>query len=282
MQLAFSFPIQGPTLDQQIITNRLRARLNLWEFFSLSFCIAFVGIFIWLIKTQNEYPADFQYYMEKEVSSVYFFYGYWILPYFKILQLLHYTVAYGLFSMINIIGAFFSLRVFGGKPYFVLLSYQLLTSLYYGQIAGIIAGGLALCWWGIAQKNWGLAGLGLLIASTKYQVGLLGLILIWYSGISWKDFLKILVVPIFVGLITLVIYPLWPLEILKKLSMFSFIHLGITLWVYIGGWALLFWLPAFLLPLTKQQRFFTLFTLTTFATPYFQHIDLITCHSLIF
>ncbi len=279
MQSFRSFSLQGPTQDAAIIRQRVWRRLGRWEFFGLAFCLAFVGIFLWLITVGGGYPVDFETYMEKGISPR-IFYGYWIVPFFDLLKNLPFLTAYGIFSVVNLAGAFFALRVFGGKSYFVLLSYQLLTSIYYGQITGIVVGGLGLCWWGITQKKWDLAGLGLLIAATKYQVGLLALIFIWYSGISWKTFLRMLVVPVGIGLISMVVYPLWPLEIIQKLSMFSYIHLGITAWIYIGAWALLLWLPAVLLPLNRDQRFFSLFVLVTFATPYFQHIDLISLFSM--
>ena len=85
-----------------------------------------------------------------------------------------------------------------------------------------------------------------------------------------------MIVPIIIGVLSMIVYPLWPLEMLHKLSGFSFINLGVTLWLYIGAWSLLFWIPALLLPLDKPRRFLALFCLVTFATPYFQHVDLLT------
>jgi hypothetical protein len=271
--------IQGPGLDVEKMDQRLKARLSLVELFGISFCLAFVGIFIWLISIGRGYPPDFGYYVGNGIASN-FYYGYWILPFFALFKLLPFTTAYGLFCCLIIFSLFFTVRVFGGKPVFVLLSYQILSSMFYGQIAGLLAGGLALCWWGIAHKKWGLAGLGFLFAATKYQVGVFGLILIWYSGISWRDFFKTMLVPVGGGLISLILYPLWPLEIIRKFTSVSYTQLGfdlgITFWIYIGVWSLLFWLPGIFLPINKKQRFFAWLSLVTFATPYFQHIDLLT------
>jgi len=261
--------------DPKAMDERLRAPLGLWELFGITFCMTLVGIFIWLINIKAGYPVDFLVFMSKGISPE-IFYGYWILPVFSLLKLLPFQIAYSIWCLVNILCLVYTVRVFGGKAMLVLISYQFFTSLYYGNISGILAGGLALCWWGLSHRAWNVAGLGLLIAMTKYQVGLLGLILIWYAAISWREFFRLMLVPLFIGLLSVIIYPYWPITMLHKLSGFSFMNLGITLWIYIGAWCLIFWIPALLLPLKKPARFLALFCLISFATPYFQHIDLLT------
>lgn len=258
---------------------RLRKKLSLGEFFGLLFAFFLVGIFIWLMQTGDSYPADLKIYLTGP-SSPMFYYGYWIIPLFDLLNLLPFPVAYAIWSAINILGVLFAGRVFGGRPFLALFSYNLLSTLYYGQISGFLTGALALLWWGIAHRKWGLAGLGFLLALTKYQVGLvLGLLLIWYGLRSWREFLKLAILPAAVGLTSLVIYPGWPFDILEKISKFPYTHLGITFWNHIGAWSLLFWLPAIALPLTKPQRFLAFFSLSTFAVPYFLQFDLLTLFS---
>ena len=190
-------------------------------------------------------------------------------------------MAYFTWCSINIFSVLFAVRVFNGKPLFVLAGYQMLSIIYYGQISGLLAGGLALFWWGMLHRRWNLAGLGWLLAITKFQVGLsLGLILLWYANLKWREIIQLLITPMVVGLISMVLYGLWPLELIQKISSFSYIHLGITFWNYIGPWALLFWLPAFTFPLSRSSRFLALFSLSSFAVPYFLQIDLITLFSL--
>jgi hypothetical protein len=47
-----------------------------------------------------------------------------------------------------------------------------------------------------------------LVALTKYQVGLtLGLLMLWYAGITWRNFPRLLVVPVGIGIISLIVYP---------------------------------------------------------------------------
>lgn len=269
-----NFP--GLESDPAVISNRLHRRLSRGEFFGLALALAFTGIFLWLMKIGAGGPADLQVYLAGRDSPM-FYYGYWSLPLFTALNHLPLTLAYVLWSLLNLLGIWFAVRVFGGRPIYVLAGYQVLNILYYGQISGLLTGGLALLWWGLVRRKWGLAGLGLLLAVTKYQVGvMLGLILIWYGVQHWRDFLRILVVPLLVGLTTLAVYPQWLVEFLGRLSTFPFSHLGITFWNFIGPWALIFWLPAFLLPLSRHQRLLALVSLSAFAVPYFLQVDLIT------
>jgi hypothetical protein len=264
-------------LNPDAMDQRLKQRLSRFEFLGVVTCLAFVGIFIWVFRIIRGYPADFGGVYLVGRTSPGFYYGYWILPLFSFFKILPLEISYAAWSLLTILSLLFASRVFGGKPFLVLLSYQALSILFYGQISGILTGGLALCWWGIAHRRWNIAGLGLLIAVTKFQVGvLLGVILIWYAGVSWHHFLRMLVVPFVIGLISLFLYPLWPLEVLYKLFTFPYMHLGITFWNYIGAWSLLFWIPALLLPLSKPERFLSIFSLSTFAVPYFLQFDLIT------
>jgi hypothetical protein len=267
-------------LDPVAMDARLKQRVSPWEVFGLLFGCAWVGMFIWFFSLQGWYPEDLKIYLAGRASPG-FFYGYWSLPVFELLRLLPPELAYAIWALANILGCFYAVRVFGGKPLLVLLSYSLISLLYYGQIGGILAGGLALCWWGVAHRKWDWAGLGFLIALTKYQVGLtLGLLMLWYAGITWRNFARLLLVPLVVGIISLIVYPLWPFEVLRKMVGFPYIDLGITFWILIGPWTLLFWIPALVLPLSKPERFLALFALFTFAVPYFLQFDLVTLFAM--
>ena len=115
-------------------------------------------------------PADLQVYLAGRASPM-FYYAYWSLPLFNVLNRLPLPTAFAAWSVLNLLCAWFAVRVFGGKPILVLGSYQMLNILYYGQISGVLAGGLALLWWGILHRKWGAAGFGLLLALTKYPGG---------------------------------------------------------------------------------------------------------------
>jgi hypothetical protein len=261
--------------DPSEMDRRLRARIQPWELFGVLLCCAMVGIYLWLMSIQMGAPVDFMGYVGVEAQSGLYYSG-WIRPVFALLGQLPLSVAYTIFCAINILCAFFTVRVFGGKPLFVLASFQMLSSLYYGNMSAMIAGGISLCWWGLAHKRWYLAGLGIVIATSKLQVGgLWCLLLIWYAAVTWRQFARILVVPAIAGVLSLVLYPMWLLNFLRNLSVFPYVHLGITLWIYVGAWALLLWVPALLLPMGRKERFFALIATFALAIPYYQHSDLL-------
>ena len=180
-------------------------------------------------------------------------------------------------AVINILGVFFAVRVFNGKALIAVISYQMFYSLIYGNITGLIIGGLALCWWGLANRKWYIAGLGIALASAKFQTGITGsLILLLMAEISWKDRFRVMVVPVLIWLMSLVVYPGWPLQLLDNIINHPPDNLGsISLWRWIGPWALLLWLPPILLQLEPRQQFISLVAVMGLALPYFQQTDLL-------
>jgi hypothetical protein len=265
------------------MNERLRQRLTLEELFALGVAFGMVGIFIWQQPNLSFAYIDFKIYLGTafgrfSYQNLYFYYGYWLLPIFVLLAKLPLNVAYGLWCSINILGIFFAVRVFGGKPLVALLSYQMFYNLIYGNIAGLIVGGLALCWWGLVNHKWDIAGLGIALASAKYQTGLTGILLLFLAApdISWKDRARVMVVPVLIWIASLVIYPGWPLQALDIILHHPPNELGsISLWRWLGPWALLFWLPPLLLDLDPQRRFIALVAAMGLALPYFQQGDLL-------
>jgi hypothetical protein len=274
-QLNFVTKYLNISLDPVEMDRRLHARISRSELFGVAFCFSLIGIFVWLMQIRMGYPVDFQVYMESEATSG-LYYSATIKPFFSLLSLLPFTTAYVVLCVINVLCTLYAVRVMGGNPLFALVGFQLLSILYYGNMSAIIIGGIALCWWGLAHQRWNAAGLGLLIALSKYHVGLFWCFpMIWYAAVSWRDFMRILVVPAVIGAISLVVYPLWPIKVLSGLSTFSLVHLGITLWIYIGAWGLLLWIPGLLLPMSRKERFFSILALAPLTLPYYQHIDLL-------
>lgn len=269
-----NIPFDAPAMD-----TRLRARLTLGEVFALALALGIVGIFLWQQSVVSYDPYfDYRNYLKTAQGDFsYYYYGYWLVPLFEMLAYLPLPVGYAVWCVINILGVFFAARVFGGNAVWVVLSYQLFYSLFQGQIAGVIVGGLALGWWGLAHRRWDWAGLGLLVAGTKYQLGLTGgLILLGLAEISWRERLRVLILPtVLVGL-SLLVYPLWPLQALATLQTNPPWNEGsLALWRWLGPWALVFWLPPLLLPLPRQRRFIALAAASALALPYFQQTDLL-------
>ncbi len=265
------------TFDAALMDARLRARLTLGEVFALALSI--VGIFLWQQSVVPYEPYfDYRNYLKTAYGDFsYYYYGYWLVPLFKLLAYLPLPISYALWCVINILGVFFAARIFGGNVMLALLSYQLFYSLFQGQIVGVIVGGLALGGWGLAHRRWTVAGLGLLVAGTKYQLGITGgLILLDLAEISWRERLRVLIMPTAIVILSLVVYPLWPLQALATLQSNPPQNEGsITLWRWIGPAALVFWLPPLMLPLSRARRFIALAAASALALPYFQQTDLL-------
>lgn len=261
------------------ISQRLRARISPWEFFALLLVLSLLGAFVWINASLNILPNDFYQYIRTAIGDFRgYYYAYWILPVFALLAKLPALTAYAIWGAINILCVFFASRVFSGRTPLVLLSFQMLYVVFIGQIVGVILAGLALLWWGLSRRRWALAGLGLAIACTKYHVGIMiGMMLILIADISWRERMRVLVVPAIVLALSLVVYPMWPMEVLSNLRTSPANDWGsISLWRWIGPYALILWIPPLLLPLSRPQRLVGLIATTALTLPYFQQTDLLT------
>lgn len=264
----------------QVVDKRLWQRVSLVELFALALCFGMVGIFAWYQSQGKAFSYDFETYLlagngDLEVH----YYAFWILPVFRILAALPLALSFVLWNLLNVLGVFFASRILGGEKRWVLalLTYQMFYVLYYGNIVGILIGGLALLWWGLTHNRWHVAGLGLIVALTKYQLGIsFGFIYLLVTEISLRNRLKVLVVPLITLLLSLLIYPFWPLESLHIILTNPPNSLGnISLWQWIGPFALALWLPPLFLPISAHQRLVALAATATITLPYFQQTDLL-------
>ncbi|SRR6266496_1843767 len=264
--------------DAEQTNWNLRQRITRGELFSLALAFGAAGAFLWLSPVISYTFFDFKIYLNTAHGTFTgYYYGYWLLPIFALLAKLPLSWSYLLWSTLNIFGVFLAARVFGGKAPLALLSYQMFYSLIYGGISGVIVGALALCWWGLLNRKWNMAGLGIALASAKFQIGITGsLLLLLTADISWKDRARTLLVPLLVGIASLFIYPGWPFELLhNSLSVPPNANGSISLWRWVGPWALLLWIPSLLLRLPGQRRFIALVAAMALALPYFQQSDLL-------
>ncbi|MEN6409792.1 MAG: glycosyltransferase family 87 protein [Anaerolineaceae bacterium] len=265
-------------MDAQQMRSRLRQRLTRGELFGIALALGLAGLFLWFSPSIDYFGYDFKNYLNATHGDFsFYYYGYWLLPIFTVLAKLPFAVSYMLWCCVGVLGIFFSARVFGGKAPLALISFQMFYSLIYGQISGLVVGGLALCWWGLVNRKWWVAGLGIALASAKYQIGIPGvLFLLLTADCSWKDKFRALILPIFVWLASLLIYPGWINQALHTmLSNPPNDDGSISLWRWIGPWALLLWIPPVVLRLPPQQRLIALVATTGLALPYFQQADLL-------
>lgn len=267
-------------LTRQAIDKRLFQRLTLLELFALSLCLGILLIFAWYQSQGKAFSYDFETYLLAGNGDLHVhYYAFWVLPVFRALTAVPPIPAFVIWNLFNILGIFLASRILGGgnKGVFALLTYQMFYVLYYGNIIGILVGGLALCWWGLTHHRWYLAGIGLVIALTKYQLGIsFGLIFLLIADITWRDRFKVLTVPVVVLLVSLFIYPGWPLQSMQIILTNPPNSLGsISLWRWLGPLALIFWFPPLYLPLPAQQRLVALAAAATLSLPYFQQTDLL-------
>jgi len=275
------FGIQSDLLNfnSDQIEENLKKRVTPWELFSLVLLFSLILVFSFHHQKGFYQPWDFKqsYLLAGAGDYTNFFYAYWIMPLFWLLEKIPFPIAYSFWAILNVLGTFFASRVFGGKSWLAIFSYQMIYVVFYGQITGLLLGGMALAWLGIARKKLHLTGLGFLIMAVKPQFGLpMGLIIWLLADLSWKERISILIVPLIGVGLTFIFYPDWIQNILLAIQNEQVDQLGdISLWRYLGPWSLIFYLPPMVLRLNPEKRMMLLITTATFAIPYLQHTELL-------
>jgi len=262
---------------------RLRARLGRLEFFALALAVCVLGILTWVHIRLDYLPYDYDIYLRAVTGDLQqYYYAPWILPLFWLFGKLPYYAGFVLWGLLGIACLFLAARVFGGRAGLSFLTFQFCYIIFLGQITGILIGGLALGWWGMAHRRWYLAGLGFLIAASKFQLGLaLGLLLWLAASIAWSDRLKVLAVPVIAVVLSLVLQPSWPADLLERIRAYApYDWASISLWRYMGVWALGFFVPLLFIPIQKEKRILALAACCTIALPYFQQADLLALYVL--
>jgi hypothetical protein len=258
-------------LDTENMQARLRKRVTRGEFFAITLAIG-----IWYIGIDPAF--DFEHHVAV-AHGVYhhFFYAEWIVPLYQFLALFPFTVGYTILGLMGMAGVWFASRVFNGRTPLLLFSYQLLYCLFYGQVLGVILGGLGLMWWGITQRRLTLAGIGFMIALCKYQVGVpMGLALLLVSDLNWHQRFHVVLIPAIAALASLILNPLWPFLLVERMLTEPPDTLGsLAPWRWIGPSALLFWLPPILVPLKREHRLVAVAAASALGFPYFQQTDLL-------
>lgn len=260
------------------LNKRIRSRLSRWEMVLLALNVGLIITFYlnWRDGAAG-FPDLFTYLAAANGDYQGFYYTYWILPLFKVLHWIPDDVVIILWALLNLLGIFFATRVFGNRPAILLSTYQVFYILFYGQILGLILGGLGLFWWGLKQGKYIWAGGGLLVASTKYHIGLpLALFMLVLHEIEWVEVLKTLFVPFIAYLLTFLFYPQWPISIIENLRASPPNTLGnISLWQWIGPVSLILWLPVLVISMPKIERMILLVATLSLTLPYCQQTDLL-------
>lgn len=276
------------TLDPDGIEQRLQARITFGELIALAIATFMTLGFAYIDASYqiNAFP-DYRAFLmaangDFSGASGGYFYAHWFLPIFSALDVLSLHINYAIWGILNIAGVFFAARVFGGNSVLALISYQMLYVLFYGNIVGVIVGALALMWWSLQRGRWGLAGLGWIIACTKFQLGIpLSLALLLMADISWYARLRAAIVPLIVVLASVLLYPGWIETLYNTVQSVPADTQGnIALWQYFGPVVLLLWLPPLLLKMPPGRRLAMIAAVIALGLPYYQQTDLIALYVL--
>lgn len=266
-------------LTPTILKRRLTAKVQRSEIIALSFSL--ISLF-GLVLMQNAGNFITYYDLSNFLNAgqgnfEHYYYAYWAVPFFSFLSILNHPYHFLLIGIINIFATWFAVRVFGAKLIPILVSIHMLYILSQGQIIGIIVGGFALFVAGLVTRRWTLAGLGMVIALSKFQMGIIPtLTLLFFWGALWKEKIKILLIPLIISILSLFIYPWWPLQLLQTIrDAPPFADGSISLWSIIGAWSLILWIPPLILKTSKENRFYLFLLANMLAIPYFQQTDLL-------
>lgn len=201
-----------------------------------------------------------------------YYYGYWFLPVFSLLAELPENVTNILWGLLNITGVWFSARVFGGNKFIALISYPMLSVLWYGQITGLILAGVAITLYGIIKRNWFIAGMGLVLALVKYNIAIIFVIPILLGiKLNIKEWAQIVIWPLSLFCLSILIHSNWILKILDviqhhpPLSSYS-----LSIWPYTGAISLLLFIPLIGLPKQLKILFIGWVIAGSIGLPYFQ------------
>jgi len=270
-----SFDLKPESMDQ-----RLRTRLTRGEFTGFALGMAMSLVFIYRGSAGDDFRTHIAAF-HGDFSN--YFYPYYFLPMYGAFGLLPLNVGYCIMNFINLVGIWLGGRIFNGKTAIALLSYQTLFMVFYGQTVGILIGGLAIMAWAMHHKRYWLAGLGLFLASIKYQLAIPFALVLWLSDDgSVKEKLRILAIPALVFAISLIVYPLWPLDLIHRTTTtpLTYARASIVLWRWIGPIALVLWLPVIFVPLDTGHRLVAVTSAAALALPYMQQHDLILLYCL--
>jgi len=194
---------------------------------------------------------------------------YWARWFFSVLAWLPEPAAYLLLSATCIGLLYWATRVFKGRHWVVFSSYAFAWTLIYGQIDGLVVGGLALAWWAINQRKSFLVGAGLILASIKPQLSIFMILMLWWwSPSRWKA----LAIPALVAGLSFLQWGWWVPEWLSSLTHTSdliTLPRNLSLWT-LTGWLSFLCVPiVYALPLERQRKLVALSAVTAMSVPYF-------------
>lgn len=236
------------------MTSRRRSKYYRYaEIAAVSFAFIWV-IFYNLVTPFNAVDLDIFMAAASGRDITGFYYAPWSLPFFYILSQMPYVLARICAGLLTTAGFLYAINVFKGNKILFFTSYALIFTIFYGQVEGVFAAGLAYMYLSLKKEQTFKASLGWLVAITKFHVGLpLGLGLWWMFARDHRTRLQILGLMTAYFAVSLVLWPGWVEDLLTRVRESQIIGFyGFSFWETFGPVLLLFWVPVFL---TRTQDY---------------------------
>ena len=194
---------------------------------------------------------------------------YWARWLFWLISLPPEPVAFVGLSLAGTGSLYWAARVFGGRHWLVFTSFAFAWILFYGQIDGLVVGGLALAWYALKAERPVLLGAGIMVALMKPQLSLPMVLAIWW----WSpNRLKSFIIPGIILAVTFIQWGWWiPAWISRLFETQDLVLLSrnISLWQVIGPGALLIWPIILVLRIPRERKIFAIAAATAMSVPYF-------------
>lgn len=235
-----------------------------YEFAALVAVVTFVlMIAVLSIQADYVYPGDYRTYMQA-VAGADFYYPYWIKLLIAPFALLPFWIGYVLWSCLNIGCVYVACKLWHGNGVIALLSYPMLTTLFYGQITGMLVLALVLYTRWITHRPF-MAGWFAAVALAKPQLAIP--VLLAAAPRTGHARLLAVLPALILFAVSLLLYGDWVTGWLLHLPTVA--HEGsITLWSILGHWALLLWIPLGFIE--RERRMVFVLCTTALSLPYFQ------------
>ncbi len=211
-----------------------------------------------------------------------FYNPYWVRPLFELLTLLSFRQAYLVVMGMDAIIYVATLCLLDVPWVYPLITYQFYYTLFYGQIDPLVTLGLALEWRAARQHRAGWFGLGMVFALLKPQVSLAATVFLWWRLGDWRRRAQSLLPLLGATSLSILRYGWWFDDIVTRLVTSPPNRWGsISLWEWIGPYALLLWIPVLMASLNELEKLRLILATTALAMPYFQQNSLISLQAFL-
>jgi hypothetical protein len=258
--------MQTPLLPvKQSFFSLLRNNCLLARFKTVPWSIGFaLGMVAWMAP-HPEWHGDLAMYRATE-NLHYLYWARWILAPLRVMPEM---AAYILLSLICLALLYGSLRIYGGVHWVIFTSFALGWDLFYGQVDGLVVGGLALAYWALEHNRPYWMGIGFVLASIKPHLSLPLMIAFWI----WSpNKLKPMLIPALISGLSFLRWgfwvPAWVNTYLHDQDL-TLLSRNISWWQIAGVWGFLVWLPVIFARLPRPRKVIAVAAATAFCMPYF-------------